>query len=134
MRLRAIATHEVFTVGVGDTIAEAALRMARYDIRHLPVVDGRTPVGMVSDRDVLLQLDWPGRDEDLHAWQQVIDQGNTMVVEQIMSKPALSLALDDEVEKGARLMLNKKVSAVPLVGSHTFLPYPPLTRLSRHAV
>ena len=37
----------------------AALIMIERDVRHLPVVEGRRPVGMISARDLLSLSAWP---------------------------------------------------------------------------
>jgi CBS domain-containing protein len=37
----------------------AALIMVERDVRHLPVVDGRRLVGMISARDLLTMSAWP---------------------------------------------------------------------------
>jgi len=38
---------------------EAVLIMMQQEVRHLPVVDGRRPVGMISARDLLPMGAWP---------------------------------------------------------------------------
>lgn len=41
-------------VGPKETIADASRHMRLHDIRHLPVVDGKKLVGILSQRDVYL--------------------------------------------------------------------------------
>lgn len=45
-------TSAPVTIGPDTTIADARAVMSRYDIRHLPVVEGGRPITMVSDRDL----------------------------------------------------------------------------------
>jgi len=45
------ATHDVATVPPDTPVDDAAAMMNRLRIRHLPVADGVTPVGMLSLRD-----------------------------------------------------------------------------------
>lgn len=40
------------TIGVQLSLADAATLMKRHKIRHLPVLEGGTLVGLLSDRDV----------------------------------------------------------------------------------
>jgi len=47
-------TDHPHTIGSDQPIAEAARRMREHHIRHLPVLEGGTLVGMLSDRDVQL--------------------------------------------------------------------------------
>jgi len=48
-----IMTEDPITVGPDTTLFEAVELMRANRIRHLPVVEGRKPVGMLSLRDVL---------------------------------------------------------------------------------
>jgi len=44
---------KLMTVGLGHSVAETMQIMADKNVRHLPVVDGNTMMGMVSIRDVV---------------------------------------------------------------------------------
>ena len=44
------------SIGVDDTLATAAEMMHELRVRHLPVKDGQTLVGVVSERDVRVAL------------------------------------------------------------------------------
>jgi CBS domain-containing protein len=46
-------TRDPDTVGVEDTTRQAAELMVRGGFRHVPVVDGDKPVGIVSIRDLM---------------------------------------------------------------------------------
>jgi CBS domain-containing protein len=47
-----VMTKDLVTVGPGTSLREAAKIMADRWIRHLPVVDGGTLVGIISQRDL----------------------------------------------------------------------------------
>jgi CBS domain-containing protein len=51
-RISEVMTKDVLTVGPQTTLREAAKIMADRWIRHLPVVDGGTVVGVISQRDL----------------------------------------------------------------------------------
>jgi CBS domain-containing protein len=44
------------TIGADDSIDEALQTMARYKVRRLPVIDGHTLIGMVSQGDLATEL------------------------------------------------------------------------------
>ncbi len=46
-------THDPETVGPGHPPGEAAAIMLRGGFRHLPVLEGGTPIGIVSIRDLM---------------------------------------------------------------------------------
>jgi CBS domain-containing protein len=49
-----IASHELVTVEADDELDEALRRMARHQLRRLPVLEGGRLVGMLAQRDVAL--------------------------------------------------------------------------------
>jgi CBS domain-containing protein len=51
--VREIMTQEVVTVDVGETVSECMRMMSDGRIRHLPVMDGETMVGLVSLGDLV---------------------------------------------------------------------------------
>src|SRR6266571_9446853 len=51
-RIAEVMTKDVVTVGPGTSLREAAKIMADRWIRHLPVVDVDTVVGIISQRDL----------------------------------------------------------------------------------
>lgn len=114
MRLTEIAAKNVVTLFESDSLDKAIALMEEHGIHHLPVVNGeQSPVGMVSDRDLLKAVGWLSRLErtDPHDGTVI---GPRQIFE-VMSKPVHTLAADATIENGARLMLREKVSAVPLV-------------------
>ncbi len=51
-KVREIVTRDPVTVDPEDTIQDAAERMLEYQVSGLPVVDGRTPVGIITESDI----------------------------------------------------------------------------------
>jgi CBS domain-containing protein len=43
---------EVVTIGADDTVEEAIETMKQHRVRRLPVIDGHTVVGMLSQGDI----------------------------------------------------------------------------------
>jgi len=120
MNLRKIACGPVVTLDVKDHCRRAAELMKEFQIRHLPVLDKGVPVGMVSDRDLLSSIGWWGNDPK-HPGTAVSDWADRLPAEEIMSTPLICLSPDDSLQKAARLMLNKRISAIPLVGESLML-------------
>ena len=51
---RDLMTPNPHTIGASQLVAEAAKRMRRAHVRHLPVLEGAQLVGLLSERDVRL--------------------------------------------------------------------------------
>jgi CBS domain-containing protein len=49
-------------VGLDATLQEAAEKMKRRDVGVLPVVDGKKPIGVITDRDITLRAVASGAD------------------------------------------------------------------------
>ncbi len=61
MKLSEVMTREVEVVRPEASLAEAAEKMQRLDIGPLPVCDGDTLLGMVTDRDITVRGPPSGR-------------------------------------------------------------------------
>lgn len=96
MRVREWMSPDPVTTTQEVTAADAAHLMARYGIRHLPVITGGRVVGVISDRDV--RSAFPGA-----------------TVGKAMSSPAYIVRDDESVEAAARLMLSRRISALPVI-------------------
>jgi CBS domain-containing protein len=114
MRLMELACENVLTITPGDSIDRAMRLMEDNHLRHLPVVDGESPVGIVSDRDLLSAVGWLPSHERIANAERAGLVGPTRVA-QIMSSPLHSLPPEAAIADAGRLMLEKKISAVPLI-------------------
>jgi len=82
-------------------IQEVARKMAEEDIGFLPVVDGSgKAIGTVTDRDVVVRLIAKGVEV------------KTAKVEQAMTGGVVSVRPDEDVQKVAELMKDRKISRV----------------------
>ena len=120
MNLAELARRPLVTLNVDDHCRRAAELMKEFHIRHLPVVDQKAPVGMVSERDLLAAIGWWGNspkhpDATISGWAQRLE------VDQVMSTPLVCLHPDAALVEAARLMLDKKISAVALVAEGQLL-------------
>ena len=51
-RVGELAQGKPVTIGADDPVEELVRTMAKHDVKRLPVIDGHTLVGMVSERDL----------------------------------------------------------------------------------
>ena len=105
------------TIVVPETsVAEAWDLMRDLDIRHLPVVEGRTLVGMVSDRD-FGRMDMAGilASEGADALREELA---TPVVK-IVSADVIWVDTEADLGDVVSLLIEHKVGALPIVSPGT---------------
>lgn len=99
----AARTFETLTIGACASVRDAIAILAEKRIGALPVVDGHSVVGIMSERDVIYclrsdgaaVLDWP--------------------VERIMTAPAITAELGTEVLGALSLMTRRRIRHLPVV-------------------
>ena len=111
-----LMTPDHTTVIPEASVAEAWDLMRDLDIRHLPVVEGRTLVGMVSDRD-LGRLNMAGilASDGADALREELA---TPVVK-IMSADVISVDTETDLGEVVTLLIEHKVGALPIVSPGT---------------
>lgn len=116
MRLRDIMSPTVMTVRASHSCHEAALRMARAGVHHLPVVDdAERLVGVVSDRDLrshLLVVMGLGDERAAVSTRAVLEE---MPVSRVMTGAVISGRPDMPVGEAVQLMARYKLGSLPVV-------------------
>jgi acetoin utilization protein AcuB len=108
MVVREVMSLTPVAVEVTESIASARAKLRDADVRHLPVVDRGTLVGIVSDRDIPpVYLD-PG---------SLTPLGSTLeaAISSVMSSDVLSTHPEAELSEVIDLMIEYKIGAVPVV-------------------
>ena len=96
MKVADIMSSEVVTTSPDITMADAAKRMGEKHIGSLIVLQYGTPVGIVTERDLLSKV---------LAGGLAID---TTKVGQVMSYPLIKICPEKEIREAARTMIQKK--------------------------
>ena len=112
MRVRDLMTAKPITVDPETPMLEARQRMLRERIRHLVVLDDARVVGIVTDRDVRLNLPSPAT--SLSVWEinyllPRVTVGGVMTTSVIVVDP------DRPIAEAARIMMDHKIGALPVV-------------------
>lgn len=110
MMIRELMTSNPITARPWSTVGEVANILLREDIRHLPIIDAGSLVGMVSDRDLrvfardLMSQETPAAQRHLNA-----------PVTTIMSTDVMAAEADDDVDVAIERMVENKIGALPIV-------------------
>ena len=115
MLVKEMMSVDPITIRGEETCYEAATRMSRHKVRHLPVVDRRGLLeGIVTDRDLrhhLLSKVVSGKFGRRLA-ARVLEQ---VRVVDVMSSPAFVTTADTDLPSAAARMREHRVGALPVV-------------------
>ena len=116
MNVRDLMTRQPLTVAPETPVLEARQMMIARRIRHLLVTDGGRLVGIVTDRDIRLNLPSPAT--SLSVWEINYLLGR-MTVDSIMTPTVITVDPERDAVAAARLMLDHKIGALPVVDAGT---------------
>ncbi len=103
----------VITISPDTSLEDAMVLMEKEHIRRLPVVDKSGGlVGIVTESDLIKAS--PSKATLLDKWE-VKSMMSTLPVEKIMTRKVITLGKDELLEEAARIMVDKKVSGLPVV-------------------
>lgn len=103
MTVSEIAREEVTTVAPGASVEDVVGTMIDSGVGSVVVVDGDRPVGIVTDRDVMVRVHGADADPD------------ALSARDIMSEEVVTAARDDGVYDLLRTMADNGVRRVPVV-------------------
>src|ERR671937_857026 len=112
MKVQEVMTTPAITVGLEMPVLEAQRLMANRRIRHLPVTDGGRLMGIVTDRDIRLNLPSPAT--SLSVWE-VNYLLARLTVESVMHRAVIMVDPEREAAEAAQIMLDHKIGALPVV-------------------
>ena len=114
MRVQDIMTISCITAPPQMPVLEARQMMLEKRIRHLLVTDGTKLVGIVTDRDIRLNLPSPAT--SLSVWE-INYLLARMTLANVMSKTVVTISPAQDAREAAQLMLDRKIGALPVVGN-----------------
>ncbi len=107
-----IMTSPVITIKSDDTIENAISVFQTHQLRHIPVTSHTGVVqGILSDRDILRHL--AGLNKDYTKSTTRLNTQNS--VKQLMTIEVLTASMDTDVRYIARLFVEQRVGAMPIV-------------------
>lgn len=107
MRIGNVCTQQVVCTHRNATVSEAAQLMRDYHVGTLVVADGEqdsvTPVGLITDRDIVVEVVAPRIDAD------------AVIVGEIMNPTLITAFEDDDIYETIQKMGLKGVRRLPVV-------------------
>lgn len=103
-----VMSSPVTTMNSTDTLRVAAEIMVKQDIGSVVVLEGKTPVGIVTERDITKQVI---KGDDVLKKQ----------VKQVMSKPLVTASPGMSVQQAFELMLKNKIRRLPILDGNSLV-------------
>ena len=100
-----LMTRDVVTLEVDDALIQVDDLLKRHHIRHLPVVQGRKLVGMVSHRDLIRVL----------ARQPAVWGAKPLSVKDMMTRDVVTVGPQASAREAIEKLLDGRFGALPVV-------------------
>ncbi|NLM97001.1 MAG: CBS domain-containing protein [Halanaerobiaceae bacterium] len=102
MKLKELMTTDVYSVTPDSSIKETAELMRKINVGSIPVCEGRKPVGIITDRDIVIR--------------NVAGNGNPNTpVRQIMTENPVCGTPEMSDDEAMNLMAEKQIRRLPVV-------------------
>lgn len=134
MQVRDVMTRDPVVIAADAPVREAAGLLRKHKIGGLPVMDGNSLVGIITEGDILRLMETPGISDDL--WlpspleiievpiREAINWANTrkalshigdQPVRKVMSRPAITIGEEEDIDAAAALMVKRRITRLPVV-------------------
>ena len=109
-------TAHVITLNRSDDLETAERLFKSWKIRHIPVVNGKQIIGMLSYTDLLRISFADAVDENEYDVDTTVY--NMFTIEQVMAKNLVSVASTATIKEVAELLAKKEFHALPVVDNN----------------
>lgn len=108
----AIMTTKIVKLKKDDDLERAEYLFKKHKIRHIPVVKGKSIIGMLSYTD-LLRISFVDAVDDDGEIESLVY--NMFTIEQVMAKNIVSVSSTTSIKEVAQILAKKEFHALPVV-------------------
>ncbi len=112
MRVKERMKRDPVTAKKDDSFRYALKLIRKEGIRHLPVLDGKRLVGIVTDRDLRQSAPSPATTLEVHELNYLLER---LTIEAIMTKNVITVSPETGLLEAAKLLLTHKIGCLPVV-------------------
>ena len=116
--VREYLTKRVVTIAPEASAKAAFGLMKSRGIRHLVVVKEGVTLGIVTDRD----LRRPNASDVFKSWDEVYRLTDEFQAEDVMTSPVVTIDAQADVREAARILVERRIGALPVTDAHRGLP------------
>ncbi len=114
-----IMTKNVVTIDANKTVVEAAVLMSQSDVGDLVIIEGNTPVGIVTERDFVRRVLAEGKSVDTK-------------ISEVMTSPLKVIDPEAPIKEAARRMVNKGIRRLPVIKDNKLVGILTAADFARH--
>ena len=112
MLVRRKMKKDLVTVTKDDRMTVAKKLLKEKNIRHLPVVDGKKLIGLVTNMDIRKAEASPATSLEIRELHYLLDK---LTVGEIMTRNVITVSPDISIEEAAILLHDNKIGCLPVV-------------------
>jgi len=112
MLVRKKMKKDLITITRDERMTMARKIMKEKNIRHLPVVDGKKLVGLLTNMDIRKAEASPATSLEIRELHYLLDK---LTVGEIMTRNVISISPDISVEEATTLLHDNKIGCLPVV-------------------
>ena len=101
--VRDVMSKDVKVVRPDSSVKEVVATMNKFDIGSILVVQGKRPVGIITERDILRRIVQPCLAPEI------------LTARQVMTSPLLTIRETASIGEAAKLMAKEKVKKLPVM-------------------
>jgi len=105
-------TKPVVTIDLNESMYDAIKLTKKHDIKMIPVLKKNQLAGIITDRDLKKASASDATTLEMHELLEVL---SNIKIADIMTKDPITVPLNFTVEETARVLLDKKISGVPVL-------------------
>ena len=112
MLVRKKMNKDLLTIGKDDRMMTAKKILQEKNIRHLPVVDGKKLIGLVTNMDIRKAEASPATSLEIRELHYLLDK---LTVGEIMTRNVITISPDISIEEATTLLHDNKIGCLPVV-------------------
>jgi acetoin utilization protein AcuB len=112
MLVRKKMKKDLFTITKNERMTVAKKIMKEKNIRHLPVVDGKKLIGLVTNMDIRKAEASPATSLEIRELHYLLDK---LTVGEIMTRNVITISPDISIEEATTLLHDNKIGCLPVV-------------------
>jgi acetoin utilization protein AcuB len=112
MLVRKKMNTNLITITKNERMTAAKKILQEKGIRHIPVVDGKKLIGLVTNMDIRKAEASPATSLEIRELHYLLDK---ITVGEIMTRNVISISPDISVEEAATLLHDNKIGCLPVV-------------------